>query len=242
MIFGHIGVLGALVAKNHFVIRTVNFCELIPILAHVGAMFFTGMKKFKKHQNMIFGHIGVYWIRSWQKITSWFAWRTFVNSCQYWHTWVRCISLEWKSLKSTKTWFLDILECIGCVRSKKSLLDSRGELLLIHVNIGTRGCDVFDRNEKVQKAPKHDFWTYWMLYWMRSWQKNHFVIRVANFSQFIPILAYIGTHGCDVFHRNENVQNAPKHNFWTYWIYWVRSWQKITLWLAWWIFANQCQY
>ena len=39
-------------------------------LAHEGAMFSTGIKKFKKSQNMIFGHIGVYWVRSWQKLTS----------------------------------------------------------------------------------------------------------------------------------------------------------------------------
>ena len=63
-------VLGAFVAENHIVIRVLNFCQLMPILAQVGAMFFTGMKKFNKHQNMIFGHIGVYWVRSWQKITS----------------------------------------------------------------------------------------------------------------------------------------------------------------------------
>jgi hypothetical protein len=58
------------VAKTHFVIRAAKFCQLMPILAHTGAMFSTGMKKFKKHQNMILGHIGVYWVRSWQKITS----------------------------------------------------------------------------------------------------------------------------------------------------------------------------
>jgi hypothetical protein len=63
-------VLCAFVAENHFVIRASNFCQLMPILAQVGAMFLTGMKKFKKHQNMIFGHIGVYWVRSWQKLTS----------------------------------------------------------------------------------------------------------------------------------------------------------------------------
>jgi hypothetical protein len=47
-------VLGAFVEKTHFVIRAANFCHLMPLLAHVGAMFLTGMKKFKKHQNMIF--------------------------------------------------------------------------------------------------------------------------------------------------------------------------------------------
>ena len=43
-------------------------------------MFLTGMKKFEKQQNMIFGHIGVYWVRSWQKLTSRLAWRTFAHA------------------------------------------------------------------------------------------------------------------------------------------------------------------
>ena len=73
MIFGHIGVhwvrswqktfrdsRGELLSNN------VN----IGILAHTGAMFLTGMKTFKKHQSMIFRHIGVYWVRSLQKLTS----------------------------------------------------------------------------------------------------------------------------------------------------------------------------
>ena len=62
--------LGAFVAKTHFVISEANFCQLMPILVHEGAMFLNGMKNFKMHQNMIFGHIGVYWVRSWQKLTS----------------------------------------------------------------------------------------------------------------------------------------------------------------------------
>ena len=33
----------------------------------------------------------------------------------------------------------------------------------------------------------------------------------------MPMLAYIGTRGCDVLDRNEKVQQAPKHDFWTYW-------------------------
>ena len=60
-------VLGAFVTKTHFVIRAANFCQLMPILAHQGAMFSTGIKKFKKHQNIIFGQIGVYRVCSWQK-------------------------------------------------------------------------------------------------------------------------------------------------------------------------------
>jgi hypothetical protein len=55
--------LGALMAKTHFATRAANFCQLMPILPLVGALFLTGIKKFKKHLNMIFGHIGVYWVR-----------------------------------------------------------------------------------------------------------------------------------------------------------------------------------
>jgi hypothetical protein len=82
-------------------------------------------------------------------------------------------------------------------------------------NIGTRGCDVLDQNEKVQNAPKHDFWTYWSVLGAFV-AKNNFVIRAANFCQLMLILAYIGTGWCDVLDRNENVQKAPKHEFWTY--------------------------
>jgi hypothetical protein len=54
-----------------------------------------------------------------------------------------------------------ILEWIGCALGKNSLHDSRCELLSINAVIATRGCDVIFRNQKVQKAPKHYFWTYW---------------------------------------------------------------------------------
>ena len=81
---------------------------------------------------------------------------------------------------------------------------------------GTRGCEVFHRNAKVQKPPKHDFWTYWSVLGAFV-AKTHFVIRVANFCQLIPILAYIGTRGCEVFYGNAKVQKPPKHDFWTYW-------------------------
>src|SRR5512133_2283694 len=36
-------VLDAFVAKTHFMIRPANFCQLMPILAHTGAMFLTLM-------------------------------------------------------------------------------------------------------------------------------------------------------------------------------------------------------
>jgi hypothetical protein len=109
------------------------------------------------------------------------------------------------------------LECIGCVRGKNTFLDSRGELLSVNANIGTRACDVFDRNQKVQKTPKHDFWTYFSVSGVFV-AKTHFVIRAANFCQLMPILVCIGPYRCDVFDRNEKVQKAPKHDFCTYWI------------------------
>jgi hypothetical protein len=84
--------------------------------------------------------------------------------------------------------------------------------LSINVNIGTGGCDVFPRNEKVQTAPKHDFWTYLSVLGAFV-AKNHFVIRAANFCQPMPLLAYNGTDGCDVFDKNEKVQKSPKHDF-----------------------------
>ena len=104
------------------------------------------------------------------------------------------------------------MDCIGCVRGKNSLRDSRGELLSINAIIGTQGYDIFNRNEKLQKTPKHDFWTYWSVLGALV-AKTQFVIYAANFYQLMPILAYFGTHGCDVYDRNEKVQNAPKHDF-----------------------------
>jgi hypothetical protein len=70
----------------------------------------------------------------------------------------------------------------------------RGELLSISTNIGIywhSGCDVFHRNENVQKAQKHDFWTYWSVL-SAFVAKNHSVIHAANFCQLMPILAHMG--------------------------------------------------
>ena len=99
-----------------------------------------------------------------------------------------------------------------CVRGKNLLLDSRGELLSINANIAPHGCDVFDRNENVQKAPKHDFWTYWSVLGAFL-LKTHFWIRAAYFCQLMPILAYIDSHRCDVFDRIEIVQKLSKTSF-----------------------------
>jgi hypothetical protein len=53
--------------------------------------------------------------------------------------------------------------------------------LSINANIGRHGCDLFDRNEKVQKLPKHDFWTYWSVLGAFV-AKTRFVIRGEHFS------------------------------------------------------------
>jgi hypothetical protein len=67
-------VFGAFVAKTHLVNRAANLCQLVPKLAYIEPSrvrcFLTGMKKFENHQNMISGHIGAYWVRSRQKLTS----------------------------------------------------------------------------------------------------------------------------------------------------------------------------
>src|SRR5512142_521075 len=84
-----------------------------------------------------------------------------------------------------------MLECIGCVCGKTSFRDSRDELLSINADIATRGCDVIYRNQKVQKAPKHDFWTYWSV--LGAFVANtHFATRVANFCQLMLILPLVG--------------------------------------------------
>ena len=108
------------------------------------------------------------------------------------------------------------MDCIGCVRGKNSVRDSRGELLSINAIIGPRGYDIFDRNEKVQITPNHDFCTYWSVLGAFV-AKTPYVIRATNFCQLMPILAYFGTHGCDAYDRNEKVRKAAKHDFWTYW-------------------------
>jgi hypothetical protein len=106
------------------------------------------------------------------------------------------------------------LECIGCVRGKISLRDSRGELLSIDANIGTRGCDVFVPNQKVQKKNQYMIFGHIVVYWVRSWQKTHFVIRAANFCRLMPILAHEGAMFlCGI----KKFKKKTKHDFWIYW-------------------------
>ena len=83
------------------------------------------------------------------------------------------------------------MECIGCIRGKNSLRGMRGELLSINADIVTRGWDVIYRNQKVQKAPKHDFWTYWSVLGAFV-AKTHFATLAANFCQLMPILPHVG--------------------------------------------------
>ena len=191
-------------------------------------MFLTGIKMLKKCKNIIFGHIGVYWVRSWQKLTAWFARRTFINWCQYWHTRGRCFCPESKSSKSTKIWFLDILECSGRVHGRNSLHDSCGELLSINTDIATRGCEVIYRNQKVQRARKYDFLTYWSVLG-EFMTETHFATRAANFCELMPILPHLGAKlntGIKKFKKHENMIS------WHIGLYWVRSWQKLTSLLA----------
>ena len=112
--------------------------------------------------------------------------------------------------------------CIGCVRGKNSRRDSRGELLSINANIGTRGCDVLYWNQKVQKEPKHDFWTYWSV--LGAFVANtQFVIRAAIFCQLMPILAHQGamfSTGIKKFKKHQNII------FGQIGVYRVCSWQK----------------
>ena len=62
--------------------------------------------------------------------------------------------------------------------------------MLILAYIGPRGGHVFDRNDKDQKSPKHDFCKYWSELGALG-AKTHFVIRAANFCQLMPILVYV---------------------------------------------------
>jgi hypothetical protein len=85
------------VAKNHFVIRAANFCQLMPLLAYNCTDVCDVFHRNEKVQKSPKHDIWTYW----------------------------------------------------SVRGKKSLRDSRSELLSISANIGTGGCDVLDQNEKV---------------------------------------------------------------------------------------------
>jgi hypothetical protein len=53
------------------------------------------------------------------------------------------------------------------------------------------GAMFFTGIKKFKKKAKHDFWTYWSV-WGAFVAKTHFVIRAANFCQFVPIFAHEG--------------------------------------------------
>ncbi len=46
--------------------------------------------------------------------------------------------------------------------------------------------------------------------------KNESMTPAADFCHLMPILAYIGTRGCNLFHQNKKFKNKKKQ-FWTYW-------------------------
>jgi hypothetical protein len=161
--------LGAFVAKTHFATRAANFCQLMSILPHVGAMKYTGIKMFKKHLNMIFRH--------WSVLGAFVAKTHFAtrvaNFCQLMPILplVGALFLTGtKMFKKHQNMVFDILECIGCVRGKNSLRDSRGDLLRINADIATRGCVVFNQMKKCKKHLNMIF-GHIVLYWVRSWQK-----------------------------------------------------------------------
>ena len=82
------------------------------------------------------------------------------------------------------------MECIGSIRGKNSLRGMRGDLLSINADTATRGWDVIYRNQKVQKAPKHYFWTYCIVLGAFV-AKTHFATRAVNFCQLMPILPHV---------------------------------------------------
>ena len=115
-----------------------------------------------------------------------------------------------KVQKTPKHDFFDILECIGCVRGKTHFVIRAAnfcQLIPICAYFGPKCCDVINRNEKVQKAPKQDFLTYWSVLGAFV-GKTHFVIRAANFCQLMPILAHEGamfSTGIKKFKKSQNM-------------------------------------
>ena len=166
---------------------------------------------------MIFGHIGVYWY-----ILVYIFVVRAANFCQLMPILVyigphRCDVFDRieKVQKAPQHDFLTYWGVLGAFVAKTHFVLRAAnfcQLTPILVYIGPDRCDVFDRNEKDQKAPRHDFWTYWSVFGAFV-AKTHFVIRAANFCQLMPILVYIGRHRCDVFDRNKKVQKAPQHDF-----------------------------
>jgi hypothetical protein len=130
---------------------------------------------------------------------------------------VRCNIPESKSSKSTNTLFLAILEWFGYVLGKNSLRDSRGELLSTNADIATRWCDVKYRNQKVQKAPKHDFWTYLSVLGALM-AKTHFATRAANFCQLMAILPHVGVMKYTGIKKFEKHLNMIFGHIGVYWV------------------------
>jgi hypothetical protein len=190
--------------------------------ALTGAMFLTGMKKFKKHQNMIF--FWTYW-----SVLGAFVAKTLTNFCQFMPILayiepprVRCFWLDSKSSKSIQTWILDILECIGCVSSKNALRDSYEELLSTNANIGIHwgptGAKFLTGMKKFKKHQNMIFWTYW------SFLGAFVPITLTNLCQLVPILAYIEPSRVRCFWPEWKSSKSTKTWFFEHiGVYWVRS-------------------
>jgi hypothetical protein len=218
--------LSALVAKTHFVIRAVNFCQLMPILAYIGTHGCDVFDRNEKDQKSPKHAFCTYWSVLGALVEKTHFVIHATNFCQVMQILAYigthgCDVFGWneKDQKAPKHDFCTYWSEFSALVEKTHFVIRAAnfcQLMPILAFIGTHGCDIFGWNEKDQKAPKHDFCTYWSVLGALV-EKSHFVIRAANLCQLMPILAYIGTHGCDVFDRNQKVQKAPKHDFWTYW-------------------------
>jgi hypothetical protein len=133
---------------------------------------------------------------------------------------LRCSWPDWKGSKSMQTWFLDILECIWCVRGKNSLRDSRDELLSINANIG------------ICWAPR--VWYYWPDWKSSKSTKTRFLdilecigcVRGKNSlrdsrGELLSINANIGIYraptGAIFLTRLKKFKKHQNMIFWTYW-------------------------
>jgi hypothetical protein len=85
--------------------------------------------------------------------------------------------------------------CIGCFPGKKSLRNSRDELLLINANIGTHGCDIFHRNEKFKMHQNMIFGHIGCIRGKKSLSDSRVnFCQLLNFYQLMPI-QYINMTG-----------------------------------------------
>jgi len=214
------------VSKNHSMTRAATFYQLMPILAYIGTRRCDIFHWNEKVQKALKNNFWTYWSELGPSVSRNHSVTRVAKFCQLMPilAYIRTcgcavFSRNEKVQKAPKHDFRTYWSLLGASVSKiHSVIRATNfcHLMPILAYISIRGCDVFYRNENVQKAPKHVFGHTCRELGV-SVSKNHSVNRAANFCKLMPILAYVGTCGCDVFHRNEKVQKAPKQDFWTYW-------------------------